>query len=71
MPLLPVPASAVAQLERVLLVALLLPPLLIVVLATVPALVVLPFLSDGGRRTVELLRTHTAAAASLLRGSGA
>ncbi|CAN3978598.1 dTMP kinase [Kitasatospora purpeofusca] len=56
-------------LQRVLLVALLTPVLAVVVLATVPALLVLPFLRDGDRRVVSLLRTHTATLSVLLTGS--
>ncbi|MFD0568476.1 hypothetical protein ACFQ0T_03285 [Kitasatospora gansuensis] len=57
------------NLQRVLLVALLAPVLAVMVLATVPALAVLPFLPDGDRRTVSLLKTHATTAAVLLRGS--
>ncbi|MFJ8431568.1 dTMP kinase [Kitasatospora sp. NPDC094019] len=56
-------------LQRVLLVALLAPVLVLVVVATVPALLVLPFLRDGDRRVVSLLRAHTAALSALLTGS--
>jgi hypothetical protein len=66
---LPVDPRALANLQRVLLVALLAPAHLVTVLATVPALVVLPFLPDGSRRTAALLRSHAALAATLLRGS--
>ncbi|MFJ9459704.1 dTMP kinase [Kitasatospora sp. NPDC101447] len=69
MALLPLGPRAFSSLQRVLLVALLAPVLLITVLATVPALVVLPFLRDGNRRTASLLRSHTDAAAALLAGS--
>jgi hypothetical protein len=58
-----------APLERAVLVALLLPPMLLVVLATLPALAVLPFLPEGERRTASLLRLHTAAARTLLAGT--
>ncbi|WP_457028515.1 dTMP kinase [Kitasatospora sp. P5_F3] len=69
MPLLPLGPRVLGHLQRVLLVALLAPVLLITVLATVPALAVLPFLRNGNRRTVNLLNTHAATATVLLRGS--
>lgn len=69
MPVFPFPVRDLGRLERVLLVALLVPVLLLTVAATVPALVVLPFLPGGCARAVQLLRTHTAAIAALLRGS--
>ncbi|MFH9347578.1 dTMP kinase [Kitasatospora sp. NPDC017646] len=68
LPLLPL-SGLTAQ--RVLLVALLTPLLLVTVLAAVPALVVLPFLPGGTDRAVRLLRTHTAQLRTLLNASRA
>lgn len=50
----------IVPLRRVLLVALLVPALLLALTATVPALVFLPFLTDGTERAVRLLRAHNA-----------
>ncbi|MFF3071170.1 dTMP kinase [Kitasatospora sp. NPDC057904] len=71
MAFLPLSPRGIGNLQRVLLVALLSPALVITVLATVPALTVLPFLPDGTRRTVDLLRTHANAASALLSASRA
>jgi hypothetical protein len=69
MPLFPIPPAAIGTSQRVLLVALLMPALLLIVLATVPALMMLPFLRDGIRRTSSLMRAHTEITATLLKDS--
>ncbi|MFJ9776767.1 dTMP kinase [Kitasatospora sp. NPDC101157] len=68
LPLLPLSGRTA---QRVLLVALLTPALLVTVLAAVPALVVLPFLPGGTDRAVRLLHTHTAQLRTLLNASRA
>ncbi|MDQ0779062.1 hypothetical protein QF026_007528 [Streptomyces aurantiacus] len=59
----------IGPLRRVLLVALLAPALLMALTATVPALAVLPFLTDGTDRAVRLLRAHNAYLRTLLTTS--
>ncbi|MFE2281821.1 hypothetical protein ACFXAE_32210 [Streptomyces sp. NPDC059454] len=59
----------IGPLRRVLLVALLAPALLVALIATVPALAVLPFLTDGTDRAVRLLRAHNAYLRTLLTTS--
>ncbi|MEU4142948.1 dTMP kinase [Streptomyces parvulus] len=59
----------IAPLRRVLLVALLTPALLLALTATVPALAVLPFLTDGTERAVRLLWAHNAYLRTLLATS--
>jgi hypothetical protein len=68
---LPMAARTAGNLQRVLLVALLAPALLITVLATTPALLVLPFLPRGTERAIELLQIHGANSATLLNASRA
>ncbi|MFE2509828.1 dTMP kinase [Streptomyces naganishii] len=63
------PTAALRGAQRVLLVALLAPALLIAVIATTPALLVVPFLRNGTRRTKDLLGAFAAMAATLLRDS--
>lgn len=65
LPFLPFPLP-LAPLQRVLLVALLVPLLLVTVVAAVPALILLPFLPGGTDRTIRILRTHTAQIRTLL-----
>ncbi|MFG2825298.1 dTMP kinase [Kitasatospora sp. NPDC048365] len=67
--MLAMPSRAIAPLQRVLVLALLAPALLLATLAAFPALVIIPFLSDGTNRTVSLLRAHAAYASALLTGS--
>ena len=55
--------------QRVLLVALLAPVVLLAATAAVPALVVLPFFPTGTERTVKLISAWTAYARALLSGS--
>ncbi|PJN24396.1 dTMP kinase [Kitasatospora sp. CB02891] len=69
-PFLPVPLPFKA-LQRILLVALLIPLLLITVAAAVPALVLMPFLPGGVDRTVRLLHAHTSQIRTVLTGSRA
>ncbi|MBD0692983.1 hypothetical protein BG452_12010 [Streptomyces sp. CBMA123] len=71
LPALPFLSPAGRTTQRVLLVALLTPLLLLTVLAAVPALVVLPFLPGGTDRAVRLLRVHTAQLRTLLDASRA
>ncbi|MFJ9448246.1 dTMP kinase [Kitasatospora sp. NPDC101235] len=68
LPTLPSP-RVLGALQRVLLVALLAPVLIIASLAAVPALMVLPFLPDGTPRAVQLLTAHAATARTLLAWS--
>lgn len=70
MTLLPLPSPRTAgALQRVLLVALLTPAVLLSLLPMVPALLTLPFLPGGTERTVTLLHAHTACVRTLLTGS--
>jgi hypothetical protein len=68
---IPIPTAALSGLQRVLLVAALAPALLIVVVASIPAILVLPFLDDGVQRAKSLLGAHTKLVATLLRDSRA
>ncbi|MFE0459295.1 dTMP kinase [Kitasatospora sp. NPDC058965] len=63
-------SRSLGPLQRVLLVALTVPALAAVTVATVPALVVLPFLPGGTDRAVRLIRAHVAYARTLLTHSG-
>lgn len=63
---LPLP---IGPLQRVLVVALLTPALLVALTAAVPALAILPFLTDGTDRAVRLLRAHNAYLRTLLTTS--
>ncbi|MDV7220432.1 dTMP kinase [Streptomyces prunicolor] len=56
-------------LQRVLLVALLTPAVLIALTAAVPALAVLPFLPGGTDRAIKLLAAHTRYLSTLLTNS--
>ncbi|MFC1410078.1 dTMP kinase [Streptacidiphilus sp. N1-12] len=69
--MLPVPLNprALGALQRVLLVALLTPVVLIAVVASIPALVILPFLPGGTQRSIQLVRAHTASARTILTTS--
>lgn len=70
MTLLPIHSPrALGALQRVLLVALLTPAVLLALLPMLPALLILPFLHDGTERTVKLLRAHTDYLRTLLTGS--
>ncbi|MEU6416631.1 dTMP kinase [Streptomyces spiralis] len=57
-PWLPSPRT-MGALQRVLLVALLTPAVLVALTAAVPALILLPFLPGGADRTIRLLAAHT------------
>ncbi|MGA5123290.1 hypothetical protein ACPCAG_08230 [Streptomyces pseudogriseolus] len=59
----------ITPLRRVLLVALLVPAVLLTLAATVPALAVLPFFSDGTDRAVRLLQAHNAYLRTVLSAS--
>ncbi|MEU5403885.1 dTMP kinase [Streptomyces californicus] len=67
-PFLP-PPSTLGAIQRVLLVALLTPAVLLALAAAVPALIVLPFLPGGTDRAIALLTAHTAYLKALLTGS--
>lgn len=67
-PFLP-PPHALGALQRVLLVALLTPAVLLALAAAVPALIVLPFLPGGTDRAIALLTAHTGYLKTLLTGS--
>lgn len=62
-------SRALGALQRVLLVALLAPALLVAIVAAVPAMLILPFLPRGTERTVRLLKAHTAYLRTLLTAS--
>ncbi|MER5757472.1 dTMP kinase [Streptomyces sp. NPDC002088] len=66
--LLPSPRT-LATLQRVLLVALLTPAVLAALAATIPAMVLLPFLPGGTDRTIRLLAAQRAYLRTLLTGS--
>jgi len=55
--------------QRVLLVALLAPVVLVAAAAAVPAMIVLPFLPNGTERTVKLISAWTSYTRTLLSGS--
>jgi hypothetical protein len=65
----PVPAHALPAGQRVLLVALLAPVVLIAAAAAIPAFVLLPFLPGGTDRVVKLITAHTAYVRALLNSS--
>lgn len=65
---LPSPRT-LGALQRVLLVALLTPAVLIALTAAVPALTVMPFLSGGTDRAIKLLAAHTRYLYTLLTSS--
>lgn len=67
--MLPLPIRPLGALQRVLLVALLMPVVLIAATASIPALVVLPFFPGGTDRAVLLLTTFTSYATALLTNS--
>ncbi len=67
-PFLP-PLSALGAIQRVLLVALLTPAVLLALAAAVPALIVLPFLPGGTDLAIALLTARTAYLRALLTGS--
>ncbi|MFB7575924.1 hypothetical protein [Streptomyces sp. NPDC056165] len=52
-----------------LIIALLVPVLLLVTLAALPALIIMPFFPGGTERMVTLLRAHISYARALLTGS--
>ncbi|MER6563449.1 dTMP kinase [Streptomyces sp. NPDC001027] len=62
-------ARTVGALQRVLLVALLSPAVLVALAAAVPALVFLPFLPGGTDRAIKLLSAHTWYLSTLLTNS--
>ncbi|MGW3289406.1 dTMP kinase [Streptomyces sp. NPDC001002] len=59
----------VSALQRVLLVGLLTPAVLVALAAAVPALVLLPFLPGGTDRATKLLAAHTRYLSTLLTSS--
>jgi hypothetical protein len=63
------PPRALGALQRVALVGLLTPAVLLALAAAVPALLVLPFLPGGTERSVRLLSAHTGYLRTLLTGS--
>lgn len=65
----PVPARALVALQRVLLVALLAPVVLIAAAAAIPAFALLPLLPNGTDRAVTLMGAYTAYARTLLSSS--
>jgi hypothetical protein len=67
-PWLPVPRT-LGALQRVLLVTLLTPAVLIALTAAVPALIVLPFLPEGTDRAIALLTAHRRYLSALLTNS--
>ncbi|KOG29371.1 hypothetical protein [Streptomyces resistomycificus] len=69
MPLFPVPVHSLGAVQRVLLVALLVPVVLIAVAAAVPAMIFLPFFSGGTERVTQLLGSFTTYARTLLTTS--
>jgi hypothetical protein len=70
MPPLPLPSPAsLAALQRVLLIALLVPVVAVMAVGSLPALVVLPFLPNGTDRATHLLTANRAYLNTLLTGS--
>lgn len=67
-PWLPSPRT-IGALQRVLLVALLTPAVLVALVAAVPALLLLPFLPGGTDRATKLLTAHTRYLSTLLTNS--
>ncbi|OQR59960.1 dTMP kinase [Streptomyces maremycinicus] len=67
-PWLPSPRT-LGALQRVMLVALLTPAVLVALTAAVPALVLLPFLPGGTDRAIKLLTAHTRYLGTLLTNS--
>ncbi|WP_406326599.1 dTMP kinase [Streptomyces sp. NBC_00203] len=67
-PWLPSPRT-VGALQRVLLVALLTPAVLVALAAAVPSLILLPFLPGGTDRATKLLTAHTRYLSTLLTNS--
>jgi hypothetical protein len=65
----PLPARPLLALQRVLLVALLAPVVLIAATAAIPAFALLPFLPGGTDRAVKLITAHAAYARTLLSSS--
>ncbi|MGW4759694.1 dTMP kinase [Streptomyces chartreusis] len=65
---LPSPRT-VGALQRVLIVALLTPAVLVALTAAVPALVLLPFLPGGTDRAIKLFTAHTRYLGTLLTSS--
>lgn len=62
-------ARRLGALQRVLLVALLTPAVLVALVATVPALMVLPFCRQGGNRAAALMKAQTVYMRTLLTAS--
>lgn len=58
-----------SALKRVLLVALLTPVLIVALAASLPALLVLPFLPGGTDRAIRLMRAHRSYLLALLKES--
>jgi hypothetical protein len=69
LPVLPVPVRALSAFQRVLLVAILSPLLLIALIAATPALALLPFFPGGTDRALRLLAAHTTYLCTLLTNS--
>ncbi|MFJ2818486.1 dTMP kinase [Streptomyces sp. NPDC087294] len=67
-PWLPSP-RALCALQRVLLVTLLTPAVLIALTTAIPALVVLPFFPSGTDRAIKILTAHTRYLSTLLTNS--
>lgn len=63
------PTRVVGDLQRVLIVAMLTPVVLIAVIATIPALVLLPFFPQGTDRAVKLFTAYTTYVRVLLNKS--
>jgi hypothetical protein len=67
--LAPFPLNLTGVAQRVVLVALCAPAMLLLVAATVPALIVLPFRKDGIDRAAKILAAHTTYARVVLASS--
>ncbi|MFD5634790.1 dTMP kinase [Streptomyces sp. NPDC127077] len=68
LPWLPSPRT-LSAFQRVLLVTLLTPAVVIALAAAVPALILLPFLPGGTDRTIKLLKAHNTYLSTLLTKS--
>jgi hypothetical protein len=70
MALLPLPSpQTLGALQRILVIALLAPAVVLALLAALPALSVLPFLPNGTERYIRLLGAHTSYLRTLLVNS--
>ena len=63
------PIRALGATQRVLIIALLVPALLLVTVSALPALMIMPFLPNGTDHVIKLLHTHITYAHVLLVGS--